>query len=240
MKPAELPVGQKIERILGAAGVSTYGYSDVTEEAWQIATSHREVFDGDIWAVSMLIDLPNSVVDRLTSLSAEVAALYQHHAYDIINFRLDLAASYLAQAIQERGFTALPVPASQRTNQQALTSLFPHKTAAHFAGLGWIGKSCLLITPQYGPRVRLATVLTDLPLTSRAERMESRCGGCTQCVDICPAKAIIGKPFLESEGREMRFDATACGEHRAAQRDRIGTDVCGLCLHVCPFGRSKR
>ena len=233
------PAQRQIEQILGSAGVSVYGYADVTGATSQLAAAGREAFPGAVWAVSIGIALPNSIVDRLASQSAEVSALYKHHAYDVINARLDLVTSHLAQAIEERGFTSLPVPASQRTDQQTLGSLFPHRTAAHLAGLGWIGKSCLLVTPQYGPRVRLATVLTDLPLQPIAERIESRCGGCTQCFDICPVQAFTGRPFHESEAREMRFDATACNDHMAEQKELIGSDVCGLCLYICPFGRAR-
>lgn len=237
-KPAEVAAQQEVERILGSADVSTYAYSDVAEAAGQIGTSYRESLGEPIWAVSLGIGLPNSVVDRLKPSSAEAAMLYKHHAYDVVNFRLDLVASHLAQAIQGGGFVALPVPASQTVDWQALCSLFPHKTAAHLAGLGWIGKNCLLITPQYGARVRFATVLTNLPLEPSAKRIESKCGTCTECVDICPVQAFTGRPFRESEAREVRFAASSCSEHLAAQKDRIGVDVCGLCLYICPFGRT--
>ena len=82
------------------------------------------------------------------------------------------------------------------------------KLAAHLSGLGWIGKSCLLVTPDHGPRVRWVTVLTDAPLRPTGAPLEQRCGECTACVDICPVHALTGKPFSPDELREARFDAT--------------------------------
>ncbi|MCK9565162.1 MAG: hypothetical protein M0Q43_03825 [Methanothrix sp.] len=64
--------------------------------------------------------------------------------------------------------------------------VFSHKLAAHMAGLGWIGKSCLLITPEAGPRVRWASVLTDAPMKATGYAMAERCGECRKCVDVCP------------------------------------------------------
>ncbi len=237
-KPAKVAAQQEVQRILESAHVSKFGYSEVSSVADQISVRYREPLGEAIWAASLGIALPNPVVDRLQSLSAEAALLYKHHAYDVINLRLDLVASHLAEAIQAAGFVALPVPASQTVDQKALRSIFPHKTAAHLAGLGWIGKNCLLITPQFGPRMRFATVLTDLQLEPSSKRIESRCGSCTECVDICPVQAFTGRSFREVEARELRFTASRCSEHLAAQKDRIGLDVCGLCLYICPYGKT--
>jgi ferredoxin len=85
--------------------------------------------------------------------------------------------------------------------------LFFHKLTAHLAGLGWIGKSCMLITPEAGPRVRWITILTDAPLSVTGTPMDERCGSCTECVDICPVSSFTGMSFHEDEPRETRYDA---------------------------------
>ena len=82
---------------------------------------------------------------------------------------------------------------------------FSHKLAAHLAGLGWIGKSCLLVTLEVGPRVRWASVLTDAPLMA-GEPLEERCGECRGCVEVCPAGAFSGRSFFFDEPRAARFD----------------------------------
>ena len=106
----------------------------------------------------------------------------------------------------------------------------PQKTAATLAGLGWIGKSSLLVSPDYGPRVRLGAMLTDGSLLTDKPVMYSACGDCSLCVEACPAGAIKGANWLQGVGRSELIDVRLCYEHR---RDSL----CGLCLKACPIGR---
>ncbi len=166
--------------------------------------------------------------------------LYKHHAYDVVNAALDQIAMRVANTLQREGYSALPVAASRRTDDARICGPFSHKLAAHRAGLGWIGKSCLLITPDHGPRVRWVTVLTDAPLAPTGSPMETRCGNCTECVTACPVQAFTGRLFDENEPREARFDAAACDLFFKDEEKRTGVAVCGMCLWACPFGRVKR
>ncbi|MBU7008435.1 hypothetical protein [Phosphitispora fastidiosa] len=74
---------------------------------------------------------------------------YHHHVYQVINPRLDYTALNIAAALEAKGFQALPVADSLTTDEKNLKGMFTHKLAANLAGLGWIGKSCFLITPKY-------------------------------------------------------------------------------------------
>ncbi len=190
-------------------------------------------------AVSVGIVLPHAIVDRLPERpNRAVAASYRHHGYEVINQRLDYITSRIASLLQREGYRALPVAASQRVDDERLCAVFSHKIAAHLAGLGWIGKSCLVVTREAGPRVRWGTVLTDAPLEAAGEPMQSRCGDCGQCVEICPVQAFSGVAFCASEAREKRYDARKCERYFAALDEKEGQKAaCGLCLYVCPWGR---
>ncbi len=119
-----------------------------------------------------------------------------------------------------------------------LTGPFPHKLAATRAGLGWIGKSGLLVTSDYGPRLYLATVLLDLDLQS-AEPVEiDGCADCRACVDVCPGGCITGRPWSPGAERGLLVDAFACQATRIRMGGPSGpAAACGLCQLACPFGR---
>jgi epoxyqueuosine reductase QueG len=189
-------------------------------------------------AISIGIALFDSIVDQLPQREERaVAVSYKHHCYDVINQRLDLIVSRLSSELVSEGHQALPVPASRVVDDENLLAVFSNKMAAHLAGLGWIGKSCLLITPEKGPRVRWATVLTDAPLNPTGESMAEQCGNCEQCVKICPAQAFTGRPFQENEPREARFDVHKCKDYFNQMEEQGSLAVCGMCLYICPIGR---
>jgi epoxyqueuosine reductase len=116
--------------------------------------------------------------------------------------------------------------------------VFPHETAATQAGLGWIGKTALFVSPTLGPRLRLATVFTDAELAVGEPVSESRCGACRRCVDACPAGA--GHDVLWSAGvsRDELLDFYACERQNASNIGAVG-DICGICIAACPYGRTR-
>ena len=190
-------------------------------------------------AISIGMVLQDSLVDLLPDKDPEGAILYRHNSYDVVNQMLDQIGVRVANELQRAGHSAFPVPASKRTNDENICGIFSQKLAAHLAGLGWIGKSCLLITPGHGPRVRWISVLTDVPLLPTGSPVEQQCGACTACVDICPQHAFTGRPFHRNEPREARFDAAACDRYfREVEKSR-GVAVCGLCLYICPNGKKS-
>lgn len=190
-------------------------------------------------SISIGIALFHPIVNQLPRRQERAVAVgYRSHCYDIINARLDLIISRLASVLQHGGHRAYPVAASKRVDDDGICGIISHKLSAHLAGLGWIGKSCLLITPDRGPRVRLATVLTDAPLETKARPMDGRCGHCRDCIDICPVKAFTGRPFRAEEPRAVRFDAGKCDRYFSKmKKNHEETAVCGLCLYACQYGR---
>ena len=190
-------------------------------------------------SVSIGIALLHPIVDQLPRRQERAVAInYRSHCYDIINARLDEIISRIASVLQREGYRAFPVPATKRVDDERICGIFSHKLSAHLAGLGWIGKNCLLITPDMGPRLRLGTVLTNAPLATTGSPLDERCGDCRECVDICPVKAFTGQPFRAGEPRSTRFDARKCDRYFSKMRDKDAeTAVCGLCLYACPYGR---
>ena len=127
--------------------------------------------------------------------------------------------------------------ASWPVDVETLTAGFPNKLAATRAGLGWIGKNCLLVTEEYGPRVRLATILIDADVPCAVPITESRCGDCRVCVDACPYGCLTGADWVPGMSRDEIFDAFHCWTERNRFTESVGyRDSCGHCLLSCPRG----
>jgi epoxyqueuosine reductase len=220
--------------------VDYFGVADLSCATDFMLGQGGEIVQGYPYCVSLGIVLPNAVVDALPKRSDYAVRLnYQHHAVDIINLRLDLAASRLSNRIQQMGFKVLPLPAAERIDDKKICASFSHKIGAHLAGLGWIGKNCLLITPEHGPRVRFVSILTDALLEPTGEVQGERCGDCDECVKICPVNAFTGRNFKNEEPREMRYHADKCDQYFQMRKQNEKFPVCGLCLYICPFGRKE-
>lgn len=218
-------------------GADFYGVADLTPARDFIQDQGGDEVASYPRAISLGIRIMDSIVDQLPHRKERrVAVNYRHHGYDIINKRLDLLASLLSSIIQNEGFRALPIPASERYDDERICAVLSHKLAAHLAGHGWIGKSCLLVTPKAGPRVRWITILTDAPLEVTGKIMDDHCRDCTECADICPVSAFTGTHFKENDAREVRYDARKCEKYLGEGEE---WRVCGLCVYVCPHGRNK-
>jgi epoxyqueuosine reductase QueG len=226
-----------LERMAEQQGARFLGIADLTAAEEVVREQGGDLVSGLPRAVSVGVALPKVIVDQLDrQLDRAVMMNYNRHGYDVINARLDFIVSMLAGTLASKGYRALPVPASQTLDSERELGLFSHKLAAHLAGLGWIGKSCLLVTPQVGPRVRWATVLTDAPLEPAGETLKDGCGSCTKCVDICPVHAFTGRAFQADKPRGDRFDVHKCHAHQLRMKQQIDVALCGLCLYICPFG----
>ena len=111
------------------------------------------------------------------------------------------------------------------------------------AGLGEYGRNQMVLTPEYGPRIRFSKIFTSLPLEIDQPRelgLTSYCKNCTICADACPPKALPhGAPEVGSDSRstvkgvkKWSANCEACFGYWA----KIKTD-CAICMRVCPFNR---
>lgn len=139
----------------------------------------------------------------------------------------------VAQYLRNLGYRAVP-----SMNDTSLA--IPYAIAA---GLGEYGRHGLLITPEFGPRLRIGRIYTDLPLEHDAPirfGVEEMCNECDRCSVACPAKAIpLGMPTTRRHNesniagvRKWTIDGEACFGYWA----KINSD-CAVCVRVCPFTR---
>jgi epoxyqueuosine reductase len=227
----------QLESLAKDMGATYFGIADLTSARQCITEQGGESLARFPRSVSHGFVLVDCIVDTLVD-HRNIAVLhsYWYYLYRIMNPRLDAISAMLAQSLEKAGFQAFIVPSSQTVDRTQLTGVFWHKLAANLAGLGWIGKSALLITPEHGPRVRWGTVLTDAPFTVGIS-MDEMCSDCCECVNACPAHAFTGQAFDEPKGRSEIFAAEACDCY-LSKRENLDR-ACGICVYICPFGRDK-
>lgn len=222
-------LNSQIESRLISAGASLVGFADISG----LPAEAR----GDMeFAISIAVALDVSIVSEISDGPTQRYYL----EYVRVNEFLSRLCASMVDFLENRGHKARAIEPTIRIEGSAkktLSTPLPHKTVATRAGLGWIGKSALLITKAYGPALRLATVLTDARLEVGQPVDDSLCGDCTKCVDRCPAKAIVGDNWRKGTERQSIYDAHACcamAKSLAGRKD-IPVTICGICIHACPW-----
>jgi epoxyqueuosine reductase QueG len=212
---------ESIKAIASEMEFSLCGVADITDvrREFHLDLDFVSKFDRAISLGKRLLDpVIEDIKDRPT-------LLYFHH-YRQLNFFLDRGAFLVSSRIQDRGYRALPIPASQIIDWDKQRSHVSHKTVGRLAGLGWIGRNNLLVNPELGSRHRLVTILTDMPLQPDGA-LDRGCDKCLACLKTCPAQAIMEK--VED------FDHWACFDKLKEFRRQgvVGQHICGVCVKAC-------
>jgi epoxyqueuosine reductase len=164
----------------------------------------REVFE-------TIVDGPNDI--------------YKTH-YRQANTMLDIASFTIAKQIQFEGYKAIPIAASFTVDEKMQKGHVSHKWLAELAGLGWRGRNNLLVTKEFGSAVRLATILTNMPLTPDEPALFA-CDECYECVRQCPAEA------LGEVSEEYNFDRCYNQLVEYSKRNNFCLLICGHCIKAC-------
>lgn len=217
------------------AGADLVGIADLELFRKRLPVFPQNLLDSYRFGISIGICLKDEIIEEISDCPTPKYAQY----YKEINAILDGVASQISQWIVQQGFLAKSILASSIIDEKNLLGNISHKAVARMAGLGWQGKSLLIVNPEYGPRFRLATIFTDMHLIPDYP-IENRCGTCTECVQACPASAIknvsTDSNYLT---RDIAIDLKRCNEklHEFKAMPHIGASICGVCIKVCPYGK---
>jgi len=184
----------------------------------------QDILKGARSVVVIAVALPHAALESAPSREYSVSYMSANDELNRIAFRL-------AKFFQENGHRAVQVPASPPYDLKRMKGDISHRHAGELAGLGVFGKNSLLLSPKYGARIRLVSVITDADLTPDKRLEKEFCIDCDKCIQACPAKALKG-------GRDV--DKEACDEQHLRIGKKLGLSgweqVCGVCIRVCPVG----
>ena len=112
------------------------------------------------------------------------------------------------------------------------------KPIAVAAGLGWQGKSTIVLQPEFGTWLFLGIIITTLELESSSPAPD-RCGSCTKCITACPTSAIIAPYKLDARKCLAYLTIEHKGPIPLEYRKALGTRIfgCDDCLDVCPWNK---
>jgi epoxyqueuosine reductase QueG len=202
-------------------GIDMFGVADIraVKNEFLLSAGAIKKFDK---AVCLGLRISAAVLEEI---EAHPTKLYFHH-YRALNAALDQAALRLSNFIQDKGFSALPVPASVILDWENQKAHLSHKKIGWLAGLGWIGRNNLLVNKKLGSQFRIVTVLTNMPLKTD-KPTKGDCGSCRLCVTICPCQAIKDKAG--------DFDHLKCFEKlKSFQKQKLVDQyICGVCVKAC-------
>jgi len=172
-------------------------------------------------------------------LALESYGRYDNKTEERAYTQLGTIARSVEKFIKSNRHNTLTVPPDERLGDKPpghWRGAVSHKAIARAAGLGWIGKSSLLVTPQFGPRVGLISILTDMVLEPDAP-LANLCPGCSACIDACPIGAINDASFTDYPQKIDRvLNVEKCGLWIDETWER-GT-MCYDCMTQCTFGES--
>lgn len=217
-EPAE--AARRVKAIASAAGASLVGICDMAEELC------FDDFDGRFRhaiAVGMPMDREAMLHTPSDRSGHEIMRTYTE---------INRIAIEVAEAIRAMGY-----PARAATNIPPEGDEVLHVPIALRSGLGQLGKHGSLITLEHGSNVRLAAVLTDLPMEVDEPvdiGVEDFCAHCHICEDNCPPRAITSDKKLVRGDTKFYVDFDACAPYFAK------TAGCGICIEVCPWSEPGR
>ncbi len=206
----------KLERYAKGLGVGAIGYARLPQEF--IFQEKAVLYEH---AIVLMMEMDKDKIDLAPSKETEFMVF---QTYDT----LGLAVNKLTRFLRRHGYTAHA--------GHPLGGLVLYPALAEVAGLGWHGRHGLLITPEFGPRIRLAAIFTsvaNLPVITENQHtwVEKFCARCGKCMRKCPPQAILKQPNRHGQGLLTHIDSQRCFPFF------VNNHGCSICIKECTFNQ---
>lgn len=215
----------KLQNIAKDSGAILFGVGEISDLKDRFDHLPERICKDLNLGISFGVKVSSRVLEEIED---HPTRLYMHH-YRALNQLSDQIALKISSIIEQEGFDALPIPASQIVDWERQTAHLSHKMIAKRAGLGWIGRNNLIINPMYGAQARYGSILTNIPLAID-KPVETDCSDCYKCLSVCPATAI--------KESYKDYDMASClNKLKWFQKTfNIQHYICGICVKACKGG----
>jgi epoxyqueuosine reductase len=241
MKPETLK--KELKEKCNNLGISLVGFAPV--ERWEIPPAElpnvlSPWIPEEFWPQSIYPEARTVIVIGLPvplPIVETAPSIYYHELYKTVNSMLDSKAYEIANFLTGKGYGAIYLPRDAYGDIKILIekpfAFFSHKHAAYLAGLGSFGQNNVLLTPEYGPRVRFTSIFTTAVIKPDPIKINDLCTRCLLCVKSCPVDAIP-----KTGNFPPPVDKELCAIRSAELRDEYRSP-CGICIKVCPVGKDR-
>jgi epoxyqueuosine reductase len=175
---------------------------------------------------SKMKDAPKSTKEERRGIFCRASWGQDYH--DVLRGRLNKLETFLKEKVPDI-----------QVKSMVDTGELSDRAVAERAGIGWSGKNCSIITPEFGSYVYLGEMITNFPFPPDTP-MEDQCGSCTKCLDVCPTGALVQGGQLDSS-KCIAFLTQTKGFLPEEYRTKIGNRIygCDTCQTVCPVNKGK-
>ena len=232
-------------------GIPLVGFAPV--ERWpdppkELPNKFKDWIPEEFWPQSIYPEAKTVIVIGLPiqlPIIETAPSIYYHELYNIVNTLLDSKGYEISNFLTEKGYPSIYLPRDGYGDIEVLlknpVAFFSHKHAAYLAGMGSFGENNVILTKEYGPRVRFTSIFTTAVIEGDPIPGEDLCKHCKRCINQCPVNAIPeGIELEDNSGDFFRpIDKIACA-NRSKMLRKDFKSPCGICIKVCPVGMDRK
>jgi epoxyqueuosine reductase len=183
--------------------------------------------------ISIAIAYPSKMTNRVESKKGERRGIFSRASWG-----LDYHHALKERLQKLEGFILTRMP-DARLKSMVDTGELSDRAVAERAGIGWSGKNCAIITPEFGSYIYLGEMITSIPFEPDTP-IEDQCGTCTKCLDACPTGALVQGGQINAK-HCISFLTQTKALIPDEFRDKIGNRIygCDSCQTACPVNKGK-